>query len=270
MRKSLSSTIETRVLQVGELSLQLHATSVTAGAGTPVMALHGWGASSELMLPVLERLERLGYAAYAPDLPGFGASSVPPTTWSVFDYAKLIVQLLDVLELPSAHLIGHSFGGRLGLILGADYAERMERLVLVDSAGVPNKSPLHAQIRLKTYKSAREVLNGIGARSAAKQLSEWYRERYGSSDYKNTGALREVFVRVVNEDLLPYARRVGRPTLLVWGSNDEDTPLWQGQMLEKAIPDAGLVTLKGAGHYSYLERINEFVTFVDHFFKSAP
>lgn len=270
MQKSPSSTIETRLLQIGEQSINLRATPTPVHAGTPILALHGWGASSELMLPVLERLDRLGYPAFAPDLPGFGASSLPPSTWSVFDYAKLVSQLLDALELPRVHLIGHSFGGRLGLILGADYAERMERMVLVDSAGVPNKPPLHLQARLKTYKAARGFLNGIGAKGAAHDLSEWYRGRYASADYKNAGALREVFIRVVNEDLLPYAARVSRPTLLIWGSNDEDTPVWQGQKLEKTIPDAGLVTLDGAGHYSYLEHINEFMTIIDHFFKSRP
>lgn len=270
MQKSPSNTIKTRVLQIGELAVNVQATSVPVSGGTPVLALHGWGASSELMLPVLERLQRLGYAAFAPDLPGFGASSVPPSTWSVFDYAKLVTQLLDMLGLPRVHLIGHSFGGRLGLILGSDYTERIERMVLVDSAGVPNKPPLHLKARLRTYKAARGFLIGIGANGAAQGLGEWYRGRYGSADYKNAGALREVFVRVVNEDLLPYAARVSRPTLLIWGSNDDDTPLWQGQALEKTIPDAGLVTLDGAGHYSYLERINEFMTIIDHFFKSTP
>ncbi len=270
MQKSPLNTIETRILQFGDLSVSLRVASAHAANMTPVLALHGWGASSELMLPVLERLERLGYAAFAPDLPGFGASALPPAAWSVFDYAKLVVQMLDALELPRVHLIGHSFGGRLGLILGADYSERIERLVLVDSAGVPDKAALPTQARLKTYKTVRGLLNSIGAKGTAEQLSEWYRERYGSADYKNAGALREVFVRVVNEDLLPYAKRVSRSTLLIWGSSDEDTPLWQGQLLEKTIPDAGLVTLNGAGHYSYLERINEFITIVDHFFKSTP
>ncbi len=261
--------IETHTLQIGALLMRYRATPKLDYESIPILALHGWGASSELMLPVLERLERLGYAAFAPDLPGFGESSIPPASWSVFDYANLIVQLLDALSLPHVHLIGHSFGGRLGLILGADYANRIKQLVLVDSAGVPNKSPFHVQARLKAYRTTRRALNSIGAKDTAESLSTWYRERYGSADYKNAGALREIFVRVVNENLLPYAERVSRPTLLIWGSEDADTPLWQGQMLEKTISDAGLVTLNGAGHYSYLERIDEFMAIINHFFKAA-
>jgi len=59
--------------------------------------------------------------------------------------------------------------------------------------------------------------------------------------------LRETLVKVVNEDLLPYAARVSRPTLLFWGDQDHDTPIAQGQLLEKTIPDAGLVVFDGAG-----------------------
>jgi len=69
-----------------------------------------------------------------------------------------------------------------------------------------------------------------------------------------TGVMRQTFVNVVNEDLQSYAGRVRVPTLLLWGDADEDTPLWQGQLLEQLIPDAGLVVYPGAGHYSYLER----------------
>jgi pimeloyl-ACP methyl ester carboxylesterase len=54
---------------------------------------------------------------------------------------------------------------------------------------------------------------------------------------------------------------------LIWGDQDTDTPLWQGQQLEKLIPDAGLVVFKGAGHFAFQERLNDFVRIVDTFFK---
>jgi len=79
--------------------------------------------------------------------------------------------------------------------------------------------------------------------------------------------MRQTFVKVVNEDLRPFAMRVKCSTLLFWGDQDEDTPLWQGRALEKLIPDAGLIVYKGAGHYSYLERLSETVKTVDYFFK---
>ena len=232
-----------------------------------VLALHGWGADSSLMYPIAERLAPLGYRVFMPDLPGFGQTALPPTTWGISDYVAFVLAYMDANHLGQVFLIGHSFGGRLGLVLGAEHSGRIRKMALADSAGVPPKRSLNSRMRLSLYKGIRSGLNKIGAKSIAERMSAWYSNRYGSSDYKSAGALRETFVRVVNEDLLPYAARVACPTLLFWGEKDEDTPLWQGKLLEKTIPDAGLIVYPGAGHYSYLEHSGEFVRVVDHFFK---
>jgi pimeloyl-ACP methyl ester carboxylesterase len=258
---------EARSLLIGGLQTSLlEAMPETSTIPLPVLALHGWGASAELMRVVVERLAAGGARVIAPDLPGFGNTALPPPDWDVVAYARWVVSLLDALEIARCHLVGHSFGGRLGLILGADYPERLGRMILVDSAGIPPKHPLGSQLRLKAYKGIRDGLKAAGAASLSDRLRAWYSGRYGSADFQNAGPLRNIFIRVVNQDLSDYAKRVTPSTLLVWGDQDEDTPLWQGQMLEKLIPDAGLVTLKGAGHYSYLERPAEFATIALHFF----
>jgi pimeloyl-ACP methyl ester carboxylesterase len=238
------------------------------GEGVPVVMLHGWGANIRLMLPLAQRLAPMGYQIYILDFPGFGQSQNPPIAWGVSDYANFILRFLDHHTLEKVHLFGHSFGGRVSLVLGAEHPERILKIALADSAGVRPKSSTQGQFRLKIYRFALNILNRIGLSAQANQLRNWYSERYGSADYKAAqGILRETFVKVVNEDLLPYAARVQASTLLLWGDQDQDTPLWQGQLLEKTIPDAGLVTFEGAGHYSYLDRLNETVRIVDHFFK---
>jgi pimeloyl-ACP methyl ester carboxylesterase len=229
--------------------------------------LHGWGANMQLMLPLAQRLAQHSYRIYILDLPGFGQTQAPPAAWGVLDYANFVLSYLECRVLNRVHLIGHSFGGRLGLVLGSEHPERIIKMVLADSAGVRPQPSTQGQLRLNSYKFALNTLNKMGMSSQADQLRTWYSNRYGSADYKAaTGVMRETFVRVVNEDLLPYAARVQVPTLLLWGDHDEDTPLWQGQLLEKTIPDAGLVVFEGAGHYSYLDRLNETVLIVDHFF----
>ena len=232
-----------------------------------VLALHGWGAHSGLMWPVAERLSPLGYRVFAPDLPGFGQTTLPPAAWSVNDYVKYVLAYMDANHINVAFLIGHSFGGRLGLVLGAEHSDRIVKMALADAAGVPTHPSLLTRTRLNLYKGLRDTLYKVGAKKTADQLRRWYSNRYGSADFKSAGALRETFVRVVNEDLLPYAARVAVPALLFWGDKDEDTPLWQGKLLEKTIPDAGLVVYPGAGHYSYLEHLGEFINVVDYFFK---
>lgn len=234
-----------------------------------ILMLHGWGANIKLMQPLGERMNTLGYAVYILDLPGFGESAPPPAAWTVPDYAKFVIEYMDVHRLAQVNLFGHSFGGRISLVLGSEYADRFGKLALADAAGVPNKKPATADARLATYKAIRDGLYRVGAKGLADSLRESYNKRYGSADFQAaSGVMRETFVKVVNEDLRPYATRVSRPTLLFWGDKDEDTPLWHGQELEKLIPDAGLIVYEGAGHYSYLERLNETVKTVDYFFKN--
>lgn len=238
------------------------------GQGKPIVMLHGWGANLGLVTPLAEKLATLGYQCFVPDMPGFGQTAPPPASWSVHDYAKWVMAYLDAHQLETLYLFGHSFGGRLGLILGAECGERIIKMALADAAGIRPKPSSSGQMRLKTYRFALNTLQTVGLKPQAEQLRNWYSERYGSADYKAAkGVMRETFVKVVNEDLLPFAARVKPSTLLFWGDQDADTPLAQGQLLEKTIPDAGLVVWEGAGHYSYLERVADTARVMDHFFR---
>lgn len=240
---------------------------IVHGEGQPVALLHGWGAHSGLIWPLVERFAPLGYRCFVPDLPGFGQSAAPPGAWSVFDYAAWVLAYLDANGLERVHLFGHSFGGRLGLILGAEHPERLMKMALADSAGVRSKPSTSGSLRLKAYKAALNTLRGMGLQAQADKLRTWYGNRYGSADYKAAaGVMRETFVKVVNEDLLPFAARVKVSTLLFWGDQDADTPLEQGKLLEQTIPDAGLVVWEGAGHYSYLERAADTARVMGYFF----
>ncbi len=268
MKPAAVSFTQVDGLQTAELVLPGVARPGTLPAA-PILLLHGWGASLRLMQPLGERLAALGYAVYIPDLPGFGETAPPAFAWSVPDYANFIVAYLDAHQLERVFLFGHSFGGRIGLVLGAEQADRLVKIALADAAGIPARKSGGADMRLKAYKAIRDSLYKLGAKGLADNLRGRYNRRYGSADFQAaSGILRETFVKVVNQDLRPYAARVKPATLLFWGSQDEDTPLWQGQELEKLIPDAGLIVYEGAGHYSYLERLNETVKTVDYFFRN--
>jgi pimeloyl-ACP methyl ester carboxylesterase len=152
-------------------------------------------------------------------------------------------------------------------VLGAEHSARVSKMVLADSAGVRTEPSTATQTRLKTYKWVRQMLTSVGLKSTSDRLRDWYNDRYGSTDYKNAGPLRETFVKIVNEDLLPVAAQVKVSTLLLWGDQDMDTPLAHGQLLERTIPDAGLVVLNGAGHYSYLDKPVDTARIVDYFYR---
>ncbi len=256
-------TSETRTLTIDGIEIAMRAVGDPGGA--PVLVLHGWGANMQTIAPILDRLAPLGYRVYALDLPGFGKSAPPPIDWDVAEYSAFVTHYLDALNLTRVHLIGHSFGGRLSIVLGADYPARVGKIVLTGGAGVLTPpSTKHRIIR-----GVRKLFTLPGLKVFYPRFQRWYWDRYASDDYKNAGALAGTFARVVREDLLPRAAHIGASTLLIWGDQDMDTPLWQGQKLEATIPDAGLVVLNGAGHYAYLERISDFVRIVDTFFKGA-
>lgn len=265
-----ASTLTVNGLATHHLTFDGQKNKREGAANLPIVMLHGWGANVDLLRPLAERLAALGYTVHALDLPGFGQTPPPPTAWSVYDYADFVLAYMDVLGITTAHLFGHSFGGRLSLILGAKHAERFGKIVLADSAGVKPQTPLLLRLRTSAYKTLRGGLKRVGLSGLANSLAAWYGKRYGSADYQAaSGVMRETFVKVVNEDLLPLAAQVKPSTLLLWGEHDADTPLSQGKLLEKTIPDAGLVVLEGAGHYSYLDRLPDAVRIMDYFFQQG-
>ncbi|MCY4021586.1 MAG: alpha/beta hydrolase [Chloroflexi bacterium] len=224
------------------------------GEGDPVLMIHGWGANLELLGPLAQNLEGFDYRLYMLDLPGFGGSAEPPAPYTIFDYAAFCIAYLDLHRLEQVHYFGHSLGGRIGLILGSDYSDRLKSMVLSNSAGIKSRQPMYSQLRLRLYRSVRKSLNRLGAAAIAQDLRQRYNKRYGSPDFQAaSGVMRKTLVNVIGQDLLPNAYRVNIPTVLIWGDADTETPLWMGEKLERAIPDAALIVHEGAGHYAYLD-----------------
>ena len=199
------------------------------GDGSPVLMVHGWGGRLELLEPLALRLSRLGYKCFMLDLPGFGESAEPPTPFTIFDYANFCLGYLDLRQLERVNYFGHSLGGRIGLILGAEHGDRLRNLALSNSAGLKPKAALETRMRQTVYKYIRASLESIGAESAAARLREHYSRRFASEDYLAASpVMRRTLVNIVNLDLLEYAARVAVPAILIWGDADQETPLWMG------------------------------------------
>lgn len=239
---------------------------VEGGRGEPIVLLHGWGAeiASFGQLPAFLS-ER--FRVVAVDLPGFGESPLPRRPWGTADYAGCVVGLIEKLGLGPCTLVGHSFGGQIGMYLAATRPELVRKLVLVDSAGIRGRHDLRYTLRVYAYKAARLVLSlPIGERCRERFLGS-VRARLGSTDYHAAASpiLRATLVTIVNEDQQERLPRIKAPTLLVWGSEDKDTPVAEARIIERLIPDAGLVLFEGAGHFSYLDRFDQFCRVVTHF-----
>jgi pimeloyl-ACP methyl ester carboxylesterase len=246
--------------------LGLRVRRLVRGAGPPVLVLHGWGASIEAVYPIVAGLERVA-TVHALDLPGSGESEPPPEPWGVEDYQRLVAAYMDRAELGGAArapaVLGHSHGGRIAFRLAATEPERVGKLVLVDAAGIRPKRTLRWYRRVALAKVGKHAARLLGA--PGRRLRDALVGRVASADYAAAGELRPTLVRLVNAELRPCLPRIESPTLLIWGDRDADTPLWMGREMERLIPDAGLVVLEGAGHFSYLDQPDRFARIVAHF-----
>lgn len=236
-----------------------------AGRGPKVLLLHGWGGCADSFLPVFNYLSSR-FEVYALDFPGFGKTAPPAEPWGVEDYMRVTYEFIKLLGIEKTHIIAHSFGGRVTIMLAALHPEVVGKIVLVDSAGLIPKRSLSYYLRVYTFKLMKKLYIMFSNGPTEEKLKRFY-ERYGSKDYKEAGNLRSTFVKVVNQDLKKYLPSIKSPTLLIWGEKDDQTPLYFAKIMERQIPDAGLVVFKGAGHFSYLDRLYDFNIIVSKFFE---
>jgi pimeloyl-ACP methyl ester carboxylesterase len=233
------------------------------GQGEDLLLLHGWGADSTVMQPM-----QIHFSDYmrvtSLDLPGFGKSGIPRTPWGIDDYADFIEAFIRDQGLIDPIILGHSFGGRIAIILGS--RRLAKKLILVDAAGIRPHRSLKYYLRVYSYKIAKKVLALPILQRYQEQVLDIWRKNNPSSDYQAAqGMMRQIFVKVVNRDLRALLPTIIAPTLLIWGADDTATPLADGQLMERLIPEAGLAVFEQCGHYSFLDNPPRFYAVADYF-----
>ncbi len=225
---------------------------VQYGEGEDVVLLHGWGQNIEMMEPLGKNLcenKRITIL----DFPGFGSSETPKFAYTIYDYTKLLYELLEELKIVNPILIGHSFGGRVAICYAAKY--KVNKLVLLSS---PYRSQTKNGLKVKILKQLKKIklLDG---------LAEVAKKHMGSNDYRMaSGVMREILVNTVNADLTADVKRINAPTLIIWGDNDGEVPVEEAKELEKMIPDAAAIILPGT-HYAYLENLAQVINILKNF-----
>ena len=163
-------------------------------------------------------------------------------------------------ELDKVSVIAHSFGGRVAILLASLQQDKVEKLVLVDSAGIKPKFSLKNKLKILNYKVAKKLKE--------KGLIKRELINYGSEDYKALPSqMKPVFNNVINTDLTGYLKNITAPTLIVWGKKDNDTPYYMAKKINKNIKDSAIITFENAGHFCYLDNASEFQTIVSNFLK---
>ena len=217
---------------------------------------HGWGHTHRALLPLAESLRRTAPSVLV-DFPGFGESPVPPGPWGTADYADAMAEWLAGCGAARRVWIGHSFGSRVGLQLAARHPELVQGLFLIAAAGLPPRRSPAARIRFAARRWAFRIARSLTPEGLARDR---LRERFGSADYRQAGAMRPILVKAASENLSEAARAVRCPVALVYGEHDRETPPDIGERLRHLIPDAQLHVLRGFDHWNVLTEGQHQVT----------
>ncbi len=236
------------------------------GTGNPIILMHGWGCNLSTLASV-EKVALDSHTVYNIDFPGFGQSQEPAEVWGVEEYTRVVETLAEKEGIVNPVLLGHSFGGRVGILFAS--RNKVKKLVLVDAAGIKPRRSLQYYLKVYSYKLGKRLMPLIYGKNRAQEKIEQMRAKRGSSDYNSASEMmRRILSKVVNEDLKPVMPLIKAPTLLVWGENDTATPLRDAKIMERLIPDAGLVSFPGCGHYSFLDNPYQFAAVLRSFLNS--
>jgi pimeloyl-ACP methyl ester carboxylesterase len=249
-----------------------------AGKGDPVVLIHGSGpgvtsyANWRLVLPALAE----NFRVLAPDMVGFGFSERPANVeYGVQTWADQVVGLMDTLDLQKAHLVGNSFGGAIALRVATQHPDRVGKLVLMGSMGVP--FPITEGLERvwgyePSFENMRKVLD-VFAYSRDLVNDELAEVRYRGSiqpGFQESFAAmfpaprqRWVEAMCTPEDDI---RRLPHRTLIVHGREDQVIPVQTSLRLMELIDNADLSVFSHCGHWSMIERTADFNRSVSQFF----
>ena len=201
-----------------------------------ILFLHGYGADSKSFDYYFNRLKN-DYNIVTIDFPPFGLSSKLHNPWSVEDYAKMVYFLLKFLNITKTNIISHSFGGRVAILLATRY-NVCEKLVLISSAGLKPKFNIIKKFKVFIYK--------------VKKYFKLDVSKYGSSDYNSLDDLTKIsFNKIIHYYQNNMCKKLKNQTLIIWGKNDKETPLYMAKKFKKYIKNSKLIVYD-SDHYVHI------------------
>jgi len=251
-------------------------------ANAPTLVLiHGFASSTLVWSKVFLALAQEGYRVIAVDMLGYGYSAKPRNgEYTIAGQAKLLMRLLDYLGIPRAVFVGSSYGGAVAATCALDYADRVEKLILVDT--VNNNRPLAYKL-MRVFGSPvfGDVVSPllIGSRRLLRRRMKQVYDRHSwvlderrvearHLTLRAAGTQRAI-IRTVRrwdaERISRDAHLISQPTLLVWGENDQEIPLADGERLHAEIPGSRLIVFLNCGHSPHEEYPEAFTNLVIDF-----
>ena len=230
----------------------------------PIVILHGWNLSSEHFKPLEQRLIQLKYRVYSLDLPGFGSAAIPQKPWTVQDYANFVYEFIQKKKLKEIILIGHSFGGRIAIVLASKYRSLIKGIILTGTPGLNHSSKKKLNFFYLLAKSGNVILSFTPflkdvARKILYKLA-------GSYDYyRSSGVMRQTLKRILAYDLKDHLKNIDQPTLLIWGAGDKTVPVSVANNMLKYLKNSELKIIPYGNHNVPYTYPKEFSALIDTF-----
>jgi pimeloyl-ACP methyl ester carboxylesterase len=257
-----------------------------AGSGPALLLIHGLGCDSSTWLPVMARLARR-YTVIAPDLLGHGASAKPRADYTLGSYANAMRDLLTLLGIDRATIVGHSFGGGVAMQFAYQFPERTERMLMIAPGGLGREvTPL---LRILTLPFAETAMRAATLpplrpliRGSLTALG-----RTGLPHTRDLGEVAKVYtlmcdrggreaVRRVASTVIDWRGQIVRmtdrayltallPVCVIWGSDDDVVPVRHLGVVEEHAPGARVQVFDGCGHFPHRDQPDRFVRALNRF-----
>jgi 4,5:9,10-diseco-3-hydroxy-5,9,17-trioxoandrosta-1(10),2-diene-4-oate hydrolase len=269
-RKALIDKMTVPV-EEGEVSIDSVKTAyLSAGSGDTVVCLHGAGAGAVTWYPSIAAISK-NFHVLIPDIVGYGESDKPDAAYDRPYFSRWLKNFLTEMKISKAHIVGLSQGGAIALQFAIDYPAMVDKLVLVDSAGLGAKISFLPKLTMVWMNS---LPSSKADRFNSRYILRWPERRdpnhglYSVAVINSEGGKnafqqgRGSAVSKIPEDAL---QRIKNNTLVIWGKDDRLFDVEYGEKASKIIPNAKFSVIEDAGHLPLMDQPEIFNKILNDF-----